>query len=373
MDKKIRLITRNTEEVLTRKDLQNLIASQTPLRHYIGFEISGKVHLGTGLMCMGKVADFLQAGVECTIFLADWHSYINDKLGGDWESIKKVAQEYFKEALIAALKCFDAPFEKVKFVLGSDLYRHSSEWETLMEVSKNTTLARVRRSITILGRREGEAIDFAKLIYPPLQVADIFSLQVNLAHAGLDQRHAHVIARSVAKKLKINPLRNKKGEIIAPVAVHHPLIAGLQKPPVWPIPADNQEAKLALKMSKSKPDSAIWIHDSPEEIKRKIRKAFCPPGETEFNPIINWVQRLVFWGEEEGELLVKRPAKFGGNKTYRRFSQLVADYQDEALHPQDLKNAVAEWLIAKLEPARKHFQQPKTAQALKFLNKITGD
>ena len=96
-DRRFELITRNTAEVLTPGDLHRLLASGQSIKHYIGFEISGKMHLGTGLMCMGKVMDFLDAGVECTIFLADWHTWINDKLGGDREVIKGVAAEYFKE------------------------------------------------------------------------------------------------------------------------------------------------------------------------------------------------------------------------------------------------------------------------------------
>ena len=46
-----------------------------------------------------KVKDFVEAGIECSIFLADWHTWINDKLGGDRETIKRVAVGYFKEGL----------------------------------------------------------------------------------------------------------------------------------------------------------------------------------------------------------------------------------------------------------------------------------
>ena len=90
--------------MLTPGDLSRLLASGQPIKHYIGFEISGKMHLGTGLICMGKVKDFLDAGVECTIFLADWHTWINDKLGGDREVIKGVAAEYFKEGFKASMQ-----------------------------------------------------------------------------------------------------------------------------------------------------------------------------------------------------------------------------------------------------------------------------
>ena len=93
----------------------------------------------------------------------------------------------------------------------------------MIDVSKNTSLGRIERSITILGRKEGDSVDFAKLIYPPMQVADIFVQGINLAHSGSDQRKAQVIARDCALKLK-NPLRNKKGTAIKPVAIHGHLI-----------------------------------------------------------------------------------------------------------------------------------------------------
>jgi len=368
---KFNLIKRNTEDVMTEEDLKNLVDSGMKLKHYIGFEISGKIHLGTGLMCMSKVKDFMDAGIDVSVFLADWHSWINDKLGGDRETIKKVAGGYFKEGLKASLRCVGGDPDKLKFVLGSDLYHNNDEyWATVIEISKYTTLARIRRSITIMGRKEGEAVDFAKLIYPPMQVADIFIQGIHLPHAGLDQRKAQVIARDVALKLKIKPLMDNKGNKIKPVAVHHHLILGLGKPPMWPIPKDRlQELWSALKMSKSKPDTCIFIHDSPEEIKRKIKNAFCPEGEVEFNPVLDWVKYLIF-RDEKSELLVERPQKFGGDITYHSYEEVEKDFLKKRLHPMDLKNAVAEKLIKILEPARKHFEQPRVKKMLEELEQM---
>ncbi len=354
------LIKRNTEEIMTDEDLKKLLQSGTPIKHYIGFEISGHIHLGTGIMCMAKVKDFLDAGIDCSVFLADWHAWINDKLGGNKEVIKKVAVGYFKEGLIAALKCIGADPNKVKFVLGSDLYHNNDKyWETMIDVSKNTSLGRMQRSITILGRKEGDSVDFAKLIYPPMQVADIFIQGINLPHAGLDQRKAQVVARECALSLKSSPIKDKKGEIIKPVAVHHHLILGLVKPSVWPVPKNQlQEVWSSMKMSKSIPKSAVFIHDSPEEIKDKIKDAFCPEGEIEFNPILDWAKSLLF-RTDSFRLEVKRPEKFGGNTIYDTFSDLETDFMKKKLHPMDLKNAVAEEIIKLLEPARKHFEDPR--------------
>src|SRR3989344_6066238 len=97
-EEKFNLITRNLAETLTEEELKTLIESGTPLRHYIGFEISGKLHLGY-LFTMMKVKDLQDAGAETIMWLADLHSAINDKLGGDLETIKKVARGYFTDAL----------------------------------------------------------------------------------------------------------------------------------------------------------------------------------------------------------------------------------------------------------------------------------
>ncbi len=355
IDDKLHLITRNCQEVLTEADLKALLSSDKPIQHYIGFEISGQVHLGTGIISMGKIADFLKAGIKCKIFLADFHTYLNNKLGGDWENIRWASENYFKQALIASLKCFDVDASQVEFISGKTLYEENPQhWETFMRVGKHVTLSRNLRSISIMGKKQGTDVDMATLFYPPLQVADIFTMNVNLAHAGIDQRKAHVVAREVAPKL---------GHA-TPVAIHQNLIAGLTPPE----PGANDEE--TLKMSKSKPNSAIFVHDTPDEIRSKIKKAYGPPKEVEFNPLINWVKTLVFWGEEEGEFKISRPEKFGGNVVYTKFADVVVDYQAEKLYPLDLKNALADWLIDKLAPARAHFEIPQNKDALEKMKSL---
>jgi tyrosyl-tRNA synthetase len=354
--KRIDLIKHNTEEIMVEEDLRLLLESGLPIKHYIGFEISGKPHLGHGLVCMSKVKDFVDAGIDCTIFLADWHTWINNKLGGDREIIKQVAVNYFKEALIAAYKCVGGNPADLKFVMGSDLYHKNDKyWETVIDISKNITLGRIERSITIMGRKEGESVDFAKLIYPPMQVADIFVMGINMPHAGLDQRKAQVIARDCALKLSISPLIGKDGKKIKPVAIHGHLILGLQKPPVWPVPKEKlQELWSQMKMSKSIPNSAIYMTDTEEEVDKKIKNAFCPEGDTDFNPLLDWAKYIVFINSHS-KLEILRPEKFGGNKTYQSYDELVKDFAEKQLHPMDLKQAMAKKLNEILAPAREHF------------------
>ena len=56
------LIERNTAEVLGADELPVLMDAGVKLRHYIGFEISGEAHLGTGIVSMAKVRDLIAAG-----------------------------------------------------------------------------------------------------------------------------------------------------------------------------------------------------------------------------------------------------------------------------------------------------------------------
>ena len=165
VQERLDLVTKEpTEEVITVDELRNLLETKSRPRHYIGLEISGVLHLGSLALTGFKINDFIKAGIETTVFLADWHTYINDKLGGDWNRIKKVSQ-YYAEAFK-----FFCP--GVKIVLGSDMYKELGEgyWEDFVRFSKQMTLARTMRSLTIMGRSESEKnMDLAQLFYPPMQ------------------------------------------------------------------------------------------------------------------------------------------------------------------------------------------------------------
>jgi tyrosyl-tRNA synthetase len=358
-----------TEELLTVENLRKLIEMGVPLNHYIGFEISGFVHLGTGLISMQKVADLQKVGVKTRIFLADYHSWINKKLGGDLSVIKRVAGGYFKEALRVSLRIAGGDPDSAEFILGSELYdKLGIEYFTnVLRVSMETTLSRVRRSVTILGRSESEALTFAQLLYVPMQVADIFSMGVNIPHGGMDQRKAHVIAIEVGEKLFG----------YKPVAIHHRLLPGLQMTKEdWEKLSEAKrsgvekfrEVSANIKMSKSKPETAIFIHDPEEEIREKIRSAFCPPGEAEFNPVLELARLIIFRDRREGFEVVNR--KTGERRMFESYSQLEEAYRRREVHPLDLKEAVADELVRILEPARRVFLEGHGRTLLEELREL---
>ncbi len=365
VEKRIKLIKRSpTEEILTEDLLRKYLEEGIKIKHYIGFEISGYVHLGTGLISMKKVADFQKAKIETTIFLADYHSWINKKLGGDLDTIRKFAKGYFAEALKKSLEIVGGDPDNVKVILASEFYEKLGieYFEYVLKVSMNTTLSRVKKSITILGRKQGESVSFAQLLYVPMQVADIFSLNVNLAHGGMDQRKAHVIAIEVSDVFGYKP-----------VAVHHHLLMGLNLTgeQIKALKENKEDAIIDIKMSKSKPESAIFIHDTPEEIRKKIRKAYCPIGDIELNPVFEILEYVIYpYLKEKGEEIVIENKKTGEKKIFEDLSKLKMEYKNKKIHPLDLKEFVAEKLIEILEPARKYFLEGPGRKYLEELKEI---
>ena len=326
---KVELIERPpTEEVITRDELIELFKTNSSPKHYIGLEISGFLHLGSLISTGFKINDFIAAGVNCTVFLADWHTLINDKLGGDWEMISKVSK-YYHDA-------FKLVCPEVKVVLGSELYQEKTEyWSELVKFTKHMSLARTMRTLTIMGRSENEEkIDLAKLLYPPMQAVDIHSLDVDIAHAGMDQRKIHMLVREIFPKMKWK----------VPVVVHHKLLPGLLKP------ADTSDSQILGKMSKSDPSSGVFIHNSDDEIRTKIKKAWCEESNIQNNPLLEIVRHIIF--HKFNEIKVERSEKFGGNVVFSEYTQLESDFANKKLHPTDLKQTVGEYLVKIISPIR---------------------
>ncbi len=326
-----------TEEVVTRDELRALFEAKPKPRHYIGFEASGLLHLGSLIVSGFKIRDLQAAGCECVVFLADWHSLINKKFGGNWEKIQG-ACAYYKEA-------FQFFCPGVKTVLGSELYSREY-WEDVVRFSRELTLARDVRCLTIMGRSEKDSLSLAQYFYPPMQAVDMKWLNVDIAHAGLEQRKIHMLARETFPKMGWKP----------PVALHHALLPGLAEPEKTAA-GEGEDGVVAAKMSKSKPWTCVFVHDSAEEIERKIAKAYCPPKTAAGNPVLAIAENIVF--HEKTNIKIERDAKFGGDAEFASYAALEKAFENGELHPADLKRAIARELDEVIAPVRKHFEKKR--------------
>ncbi len=350
VEERLNLIARNTVEIVTLDDLRERLESGGKLKGYIGYEPSGVVHIGW-LVWMYKVRDMVEAGVDFRVLEATWHAYINDKLGGDMELLRTAAR-----IVRVVMEEVGVPVERVKFVDAEELASDKDYWGLVLRIAKKTTLARVKRAMTIMGRRAEEAeLDSSKIIYPLMQVADILYMDLDIALGGMDQRKAHMLARDVAEKLGY-----KK-----PIGVHTPIITGLQGTKRMDVKGEIDEVAAEVKMSKSKPSTAIFVTDSDEEIEAKVRKAYCPARVVELNPIIE-ITRYILFARPGFKLVVERPENYGGTVVYDSYEELEKDYVEGRLHPADLKAAVTRELKEIIRPIRERLLgDPELREAIK--------
>lgn len=348
------LVSQNLQEIITRDELRNLLETKDTPRGYVGFEPSGMMHAGTGLIVGKKMRDYADAGFHFIIFLADWHGWINNKMGGDMENIR-AAGEYFKD-------CFTAlglPEGKVEYLWTSDLVDGRDYWEKVVRVMKATSLKRILRAMPIMGR-SADSIDVesAWALYPALQTSDIFQMRLDVAAAGMDQRKVHMLAREVAPKLGYTP----------PVCLHSPLLPSLQDATIEGSFDEDENINKSIKgkMSKSVGKGAIWVNDSPKEIKEKYHAAFCPEKIVEGNPVMDHARMLVF--PHLGELNIERPAKFGGDINFQCYEELAQTYLKGDLHPLDLKKGIGEAMIKLLAPVEEYFKRkPENLERMRGL------
>ena len=307
-------VCRNTVEVVTDDDLRVLL-TQPHKRVYAGYEPSGEIHLGH-LVTINKLVDLQAAGFEVTVLLADLHAFLNRK--GTMEKVGELA-EYNK-------RCFEGlGLKNVNYVLGSELQLNRAYELLVLQLSQQITLNRATRSMDEVGRQMDHPT-VSQMIYPIMQMADIAVLGADAAVGGIDQRKIHMLAREHLVNFGYK----------APVCIHTPILNGLD----------------GKKMSSSQ-GNFISVADSEEDIRKKCQKAFCPPEITD-NPILQIFQHHIF--PRLSEITIKRPEKFGGNRTFSGYAELETAYGNKEVHPLDLKKTCGESLAGILAPVREYIR-----------------
>lgn len=499
IEDRLALVREVGEEIVTEDELRALLLAKPHPVCYDGFEPSGRIHIAQGILRAINVNKMAKAGCTFKMFVADWHAWANNKMGGDLEKIQTVGK-YFVEIWRAA----GMDLDHVKFVWASEFVTDEAYWKKVMNIARDSSLDRILRTTQIMGRSDKDKLSASQILYPCMQAADIFHLEADITQLGMDQRKVNMLAREVGPKLGF----------YKPLVVSHHMLMGLQAPPTglpqtrkgleemriaetrmrisrfgessdeiytrtmsetlgedrmrvikhlaetsyppsddlnWVARLDERlaaaqhsneaatllrqaeervvravaketslaremggsqiearasanelaalrdllaaEAKTlegigqeweqafieratAMKMSKSNPDSAIFMTDGVADVERKMKNAFCPQKQVEENPVLEYFRYIIFqrhWLDPktanlgETAITIERPEKFGGNSTYPTYAALAADFAEGKVHPMDLKKAAARYVNEILQPTREHFETHEEAKRLKGL------
>ncbi len=345
IEERLRLIKEVGEEIIDEGELKALLEKKKNPIAYDGFEPSGNIHIAQGLLRTININKMTKAGCRFKMLVADWHGWANNKMGGDLDKIQATGRY-----MIEVWKACGMDLSKVEFVWANELMKSQEYLKTVMQVARHSTVNRIVRCSQIMGRSESDALQASQILYPCMQTADIFHLGVDICQLGMDQRKVNMLAREIGEKIGY----------YKPVIVSHKMMMGLLPPPK---DASNAEERaMAMKMSKSKPDSAIFMTDSSDDVKRKMKKAYCPEGEVQDNPILEYFKYIIF--EKYDSILIERPEKFGGNLIFNSYNELESAFKDKKVHPLDLKASCAKYVDELLVPVRLHFEKDKNAKKL---------
>lgn len=350
VQERLKLIKEVGEEILGEDELKELLKSKKKIVAYDGFEPSGRIHIAQGLLRTINVNKLTKAGISFKFLVADWFALMNDKLDGDLEKIKMVGEYY-----IEVWKASGMDLKNVEFIWASKSMTQDY-WLNVLKIARLNSIKRVIRCSQIMGRSESDVLSSAQIFYPIMQTADIFHLNVDIAQLGMDQRKVNVLAREVAKKI------GKK----KPIAIHHHMLMGLTESKAKGLVG--VDAAISKKMSKSNPNSAIFMTDTTEEVNKKFKKAYCPEGVVEDNPVLEYCKYIIF--EKVSKFKIERPKKFGGDISFDSYDDLERAFVKKEVHPMDLKLASAKYINSFLEPVREHFRKNKNAK--KLLEKVNS-
>ena len=327
------------------------VAGDGVIRCYVGFEPSGKAHIGWKVLSL-QLKRMLEAKTNVLIFLADWHAWVNDKFNGEMEDIQTTAK-YMEETFRALLGYppeGEGPGE-LRFVWASSIMDSGDYWARVLRCSKNMSLSRVRRTFSIMGRDEDSSDgDLSRFFYPALQAADIFEMNIDIAIGGMDQRKAHMYMRDVA---------DRWGWYKA-TCLHTPIISGLKS-------SGARMESFDHKMSKSDPNGAILLHDDDKKLSKKMRKAYLDPENSE-SPVYELIQHIIL--PELGQLVITPNPEYGNPSTWDDLDSLKNAVSSGEVHPFDVKMAVANGIAHGLEMVSKHFENyPDTLNRVNELMK----
>ena len=322
LDKKFDLITRNTKDIMTKEELRRILNEKRSLSAYYGTAPTGPFHIGY-LASLSKIFDFGLTGIRTKILIADLHAALDD-LKAKWEELD-LKSEYYKKCLELAFPWENPP----EFVRGSSYQLDKEYFMDVLKISTFATIKRTIRAASEVCRMKNPKV--GELIYPIMQALDEEYLRVDIQLGGIDQRHIMAFAREYLPMIGYK----KRVEIMVP------LTTSLQGP--------------GTKMSASIPMTHIKIYESEESTRKKIKKAYCPEGVIESNPIIEICKFLVF--PVKGKIKIERDEKHGGDLEIDTYEELEKQFKEKKIHPLDLKNSVADYLIENFKKVRKYFDK----------------
>jgi len=280
------------------------------MRIFSGIQPTGALHIGNYL---GAIKQFLelQEKNDCVFCIVDLHA-----MTVPYDP--KLMQKNIIDAAVCYLAFGIDPSKSILFVQS--------------QVREHTELAWILNCVTPLGdmfrmtqykdtsKQFKNSVGAGLLNYPVLMAADILLYKTEVVPVGQDQRQHVELARTIARQFN-----SRFGQTFVEPKVRLPKegakIMSLTDP--------------KKKMSKSVPESCLYLFDEPEAIKKKIMRAVTDLGkEIRYDPVKKpGVSNLLTIYSLFSEKTVKEVEKKFKGADYAKFKEKLADLLIEKLEP----------------------------------------
>lgn len=372
IDDKYNLITRNVAEILGDPlEIKKIIAKR-PLKLYFGTAPTNPPHIGYFVPIL-KIADYLEAGCDVTILLADLHAVL-DNMKSNFEQIVN-RTKFYKIILVEMLLLLKADISKLKFINGTD-FQLSREYTIDMYRANTFVTVNNAKHAGAEVVKQTEFPLMSGLLYPTLQCLDIEYLKCDVHSCGMDQRKINVYSKNLLPKLgykegfyfmtkMVTGLRMAKKDASQGID---------EEQNVEIMSSNNEDSKkgkeqqIEEKMSSSNKNSKIDILDSPGIIKKKINSCYCLLGDIEDNCLITILEDVLFPILKrlgDNIFTINRPEKYGGKMVFENIIEVKKSFIEKTLHPIDLKLGISELISSILEPLRNKLNDEEFKQLFK--------
>ena len=321
-NERLDLIKRNAAEIITEEGLKKLLKEKKNPVVYWGTAVTGTPHIAYFFPVL-KLADFLKAGFKVKVLLADLHGALDNTL---WSDLEK-RYNYYKEVIPLMFEAIGVDVKNLEILKGSDFQLKAEYFFDVLKMSTVTSVRDCNKAASEVVKL-GDSPKLGGIIYPSMQALDEIYLEADVQYAGLDQRKIMVFARENLPKIGYK----------ANIEIMTPMIPGL----------------IGKKMSASDPKSKIDLLDDEKTVNEKIKNAYCEEGVVEDNGVLAFIKYVIMilkQDKKEG-FIVERQAKFGGNISFKTYSELEEAFKAKKLHPQDIKIALAKEINKLLTPMR---------------------
>jgi tyrosyl-tRNA synthetase len=241
-------LTRAMSQVIVKEDLaRQLRSGERQLRIKQGFDPTHpNLHIGHAVP-LRKLKRFAEWGHEIVIIVGDWTTQIGDPTDRD-DARPTMSHEKVLENAQTYLDQFHkiVPREGVRIVMQSEWFGKFGLGDVIRLASRFTTQQMLAREEFRKRLEKKTPIPIKDILYPLLQAYDSVAIESDVEVGGTDQLFNILAGRELQEQIGQRPQS---------VFINQ-LLEGLD----------------GEKMSKSKPTTAIWLTDPPNEVYGKVMK-----------------------------------------------------------------------------------------------------